>query len=136
MIKTHIDEFIRGYKVAAMWSSTHTENEDDEPVHIDLLDPEPEWSGEAIKDVTEICIDFMKANKADLETFVEEISYDPTQGTPYDYAGHDLWLTCNGHGVGFWDRGLGDLGKRLTEVCNVIGESNLIVGDDRKLYLE
>ena len=22
-------------------------------------------------------------------------------------AGHDFWLTRNGHGVGFWDRGLG-----------------------------
>lgn len=27
---------------------------------------------------------------------------------------HDYWLTRNHHGAGFWDRGLGDLGDRLT----------------------
>ena len=37
-------------------------------------------------------------------------------------AGHDLYLTSQGHGVGFWDRkalknGLGDM---LTEVCEKI----------------
>lgn len=32
------------------------------------------------------------------------------------YAGHgrDLAFTANGHGVGFWDRGLGELGESLT----------------------
>jgi hypothetical protein len=28
--------------------------------------------------------------------------------------GHDLWLTAAGHGAGFWDRGLGAAGARLT----------------------
>jgi hypothetical protein len=30
-------------------------------------------------------------------------------------CGHDIILTANGHGAGFWDRGLGDAGNKLTE---------------------
>lgn len=38
----------------------------------------------------------------------------------YAAAGHDLWLTSQGHGVGFWDRDPlkdGDLGDRLSTVA-------------------
>lgn len=42
-----------------------------------------------------------------------------------DQMGHDFWLTRNRHGAGFWDRGLGDLGKELTDYCHHLGEVNL-----------
>lgn len=35
---------------------------------------------------------------------------------------HDYWLTRNHHGAGFWDRGLGDLGDRLTEAAQQDGD--------------
>lgn len=31
--------------------------------------------------------------------------------------GHDLYLTSAGHGVGFWDRDLGELGDKLSAIC-------------------
>lgn len=34
-----------------------------------------------------------------------------------ELAGHDYWLTRNGHGAGFWDRGLGPVGDRLADAC-------------------
>ena len=37
--------------------------------------------------------------------------------------GHDLWLTRNGHGAGFWDRGLDDLGERLSAAARSLGEA-------------
>jgi hypothetical protein len=37
-------------------------------------------------------------------------------------AGHDFILTANGHGAGFWDRGLGARGDRLTDNCKPYGE--------------
>lgn len=49
-------------------------------------------------------------------------------------AGHDFWLTRNGRGAGFWDRGLGAAGDKLTEACKKFGEFNLYVGDDGKVY--
>lgn len=50
--------------------------------------------------------------------------------------GHDFWLTRNGHGTGFWDRGLGNVGDALTEVAESFCEVSLIVGDDSLLHLE
>lgn len=50
---------------------------------------------------------------------------------PEEYAGHDFWLTRNGHGAGFWD---GDWEEphdsRLTDLSKTFGEIDLYVGDD------
>lgn len=48
---------------------------------------------------------------------------------------HDFWLTRNGHGAGFWDRGLGDVGEELTQVAKAYGSADLYVGDDGKVHL-
>jgi len=52
-----------------------------------------------------------------------------------EQIGHDLWLTRNHHGAGFWDRGLGDLGDKLTEIAHSLGGCDAYVGDDGKVYL-
>lgn len=54
-------------------------------------------------------------------------------------AGHDFWLTRNGHGAGFWD---GDwdtaanpeLGSALTAIAKTFGEIALYLGDDGRIY--
>lgn len=51
-----------------------------------------------------------------------------------DRAGHDFWLTRNGHGAGFWDRGMGKLGDRLADAARAYGSVDLYVGDDKKIY--
>ena len=33
----------------------------------------------------------------------------------WEAIGHDFWLTSQGHGAGFWDRGLGEVGDTLTD---------------------
>jgi hypothetical protein len=57
--------------------------------------------------------------------------------TPYERAGHDFWLTRNGHGAGFWD---GDwdkaAGQELTDIAHNFGTLCPYVGDDGKIYLE
>ena len=52
-----------------------------------------------------------------------------------DQAGIDFIFTRNGHGCGFWDRGLEELGERLTKACKRFKECNLYVGDDKKIYI-
>ena len=50
-------------------------------------------------------------------------------------AGHDFWLTRNGHGAGFWD---GDWSEEaaaiLTPAATAFGEFDLYVGDDGLIY--
>ena len=60
-----------------------------------------------------------------------------------EQIGHDYVLTTGGHGVGFWDRGLGDAGDRLTEVCraeraewSLYEASQHINGEPGKVYCD
>jgi hypothetical protein len=52
-----------------------------------------------------------------------------------EQIGHDFWLTRNRHGTGFWDRCLGELGDRLTELAHTYGESHLYRDDDEIIQL-
>lgn len=40
----------------------------------------------------------------------------------------------NGHGAGFWDRGIGAFGDRLSEASKAWGSFDLYVGDDGMIY--
>lgn len=83
-------------------------------------------------DIAEATLDEMRS---DCESFAESNIRD-LSGMDPDFAGHDFWLTRNGHGAGFWDRGLGDRGDRLTEAAHGYGESDLYVGDDGNIHGE
>ncbi len=126
-------DFFRGYVTCALWSSTDNSREDGgDPLdkNYDREDIAPETLARMASD----CRAFFDANLADLETYVFEIRHNPNEGSPFDYAGHDFWLTRNGHGAGFWDRGLGELGERLTKACKPFRTVDLYVGDDGKIY--
>ena len=85
--------------------------------------------------MAEDVVDFIAANAADLIAYAETIH--TTDGdTPWAWAGHDFALTRNGHGAGFWDRGLGDLGDRLADAARVYGEASLWPDEVGKLYAE
>ena len=46
----------------------------------------------------------------------------------YEQAGHDFWLTRNGHGAGFWDRPElygEDVAAELTRACEFAGEHDV-----------
>lgn len=66
------------------------------------------------------CTDFQAAN-------------DLSEGTDKQ-AGHDFWLTRNGHGAGFWDGDWPETGDKLTEACKAWPEVDLYVGDDGRIY--
>jgi hypothetical protein len=44
-------------------------------------------------------------------------------------AGSDYWFTRNGHGVGFWDRDLGDVGDMLSDAARDAGGVHVFFGD-------
>lgn len=63
-----------------------------------------------------------KARKVCEELCADFIGYCTGAGIDYSkidpsQMGHDLWLTMQGHGAGFWDRGLGRLGDQLTKAA-------------------
>ena len=123
-----LDAFVRGYLVCALWSST---DYDGEPLN-DNYD-ETDIAPQCLAGMRADCVSFIDAQMEDLKQYVARMSRD--EGEAWSSAGHDFWLTRNGHGAGFWDRGLGELGDRLSAAAKVYQGQDLYVGDDGKLYI-
>lgn len=113
-----LEKFLAGYTECALWSSTD-ESRPDGGDSLEGYDIAPETLAGMRTDGE----DFMQANAADLEDL------------DADYAGHDFWLTRNGHGAGFWDGDYPkDIGYRLTEASHHYDKVNLYIGDDGLIY--
>lgn len=74
------------------------------------------------------CNDFIDCNQADL------LALDQN-GYGFQQAGHDYLLSRNGHGAGFFDRDLGEVGDRLQEAAQASGQADAYVGDDGKVHV-
>jgi len=74
------------------------------------------------------CLAFLGAELEDCLKYLES-------RTASDF-GHDFALTRNGHGAGFWDRGLGELGERLSRAARVYGESHLWMDESGAIHAE
>ncbi len=111
-------EMVDAYLECALWSSI---GDDDEPLDDSDNDPASEL------------LDWMLADCASFVGACQDREIDPfPQGLTE--SGHDLWLTRNGNGFGFWDRGLGEIGDKLTEIAKLEGSRDLYVGDDGLIY--
>lgn len=80
------------------------------------------------------CEAFETANAATL-TAAYEAGCDDGSAYTASRAGHDFWLNRNGHGAGFWDRGLGELGDLLDAAARAVGSVEAYLGGDGKVYL-
>lgn len=114
---TYVNAFVTAYVETALWSSTDDDGTPlDENYGPDDIHP-----------------DTMEEMRNNCESFVGEMSID-LMGMPADQAGHDLWLTRSRAGAGYWDRGLGELGDRLTKAAHAYGSFDLYVGDEGTVY--
>jgi len=53
----------------------------------------------------------------------DDRDYDAENLEDSSQAGHDFLLTRNGHGAGFWDRGIGAWGTTLTDIAKTFGST-------------
>lgn len=64
--------------------------------------------------------------KTDIDLFVKKTeSLLDASELADEQIGHDFWLTRNGHGTGFWDRGLGNIGVQLSATARDFKELNV-----------
>lgn len=79
-------------------------------------------------------LDFLTANADDVAS-LDRFSFSLD---PFSRSGHDFALTRNGHGAGFWDRGYGDVGDRLTDASHAYGaiEIYATVTDDKRILID
>ena len=127
-VRATLDEFTRSYIEAALWSSC---DDNDKPLDAtySVEDIAPETLAKMVAD----CQAFQSAHG---ELFTEDnCTHYSGEYSITEYAGHDFWLTRNGHGCGFWD---GDwtepAATTLTDAAHACGEVDLYVGDDGLIY--
>jgi len=125
-----IQALTRGYISAMLWTTT-----DDDGNECQDMEVTPEGRAEVLAIVTA----FYDANHVDLGAYVDLRMADvgstyrvhaSQQTEAYGFAGHDLWLTSQGHGVGFWDRGHGRVGERLTKAAKAFQGCDAYTTDD------
>lgn len=129
MTCTQLDEFTLAYAEAALWS-TNDESDERGGEPLDANHTVDDLAPETLEKFIADCRRFQEQNAADIATCDDHPEYTATER-----AGHDFWLTRNGHGAGFWD---GDWpeepGERLTAAAEAFGEVWLYVGDDGLIY--
>ncbi len=115
-----MDKFTGGYIEALFWSNS------DKRINA--------------ADMTELAPGVWDTLKADCAAFQRDardlLDLANEAGRDDAHLGHDYALTRNGHGAGFWDRGLGELGEQLTRYAKRSGGCDLYVGDNGKIYAE
>ena len=114
------NKFLQAYIIAALWSST----DEATPEGGEFLDanygPE-DLAPETLAQMKADCDKFQVENASDIAGHEEQ-------------AGHDLWLTRNFHGSGYWDGDWPEAADRLTAACKKYPEVDLYVGDDGLIY--
>lgn len=104
-----MDSILNDYLVAALWASTISGADDSERegTSFDEDYTVDDFSPEAVRIAKKVIEDFMSKATPLIEASDVEM----------ESIGHDLWLTRNGHGAGFWARDYGELGDQLTELA-------------------
>lgn len=102
--------FMQAYVDCLLWSSTDLEG-----TPLDSIYSPGDISPEGMQEIRNDCKDFLRQAAKLIGTSSDELSQ----------AGHDFALTRNRHGAGFWDRGLGDIGRKLTDISHGYGEFSI-----------
>jgi hypothetical protein len=126
------DEFTAAYLVAALWS-TNDNGDESGGQPLDANYGIGDIADEAMRSAMESCAEFQEEHEELLAKAYE--LYTPRDGSDGPaLAGHDLWLNSNGHGVGFSDRGLGEIGEALSKAAVAFGDRDIYVGDDGLIH--
>lgn len=132
----YVEDFVSAYIVCALWASNDNDRDPEglgEPMDANY-GPE-DLTDEATAAMRADCVSFIAANFGDLMVTADYPQAWPDgDWTPGGANGHDLWLTRNHHGAGFWDRGYPkDAADRLTAAAHAMGEAG-IWGDGEKVH--
>ncbi len=112
-----LDELVSAYIECALWTSV---DDNEQPLDVEYDE----------EDLTKRCKAEMRKDCKDFLDLVEQEGLTESLESP-GQTGHDFWLTRNGHGAGFWDRGLGEVGDKLTEIAKKFGSCDLYVNRKR-----
>jgi hypothetical protein len=120
-----LDQFVAEYIRAMLWA--------------DLEGPGDSGGGDPTMTPGRLAPEATARCRADCAKFLADHAAEVELALEHQDAGriaHDLWLTRQGHGSGFWDGDYpDDLGERLTRAAKAMGEAYPEVGDDGRVYV-
>jgi hypothetical protein len=123
-----VDTFTRAYLDTMLWAST---DDSDNPLddRYSVLD----IASESLEQIIRECEAFQLASYG---LITEETYIGSHPDSSEAIAGHDFFLTRNGHGAGFWDGDWKDPeSDRLDKLAEWFGESDPYVGDDCQIHV-
>lgn len=131
MIKQRtIERFIQGYIECMLWSSVVTDFLGDETSleHYDIEDIDDATMAQIRRE----CVGFLRNVAQRNGRKLKKLWSDPDLGYSIENAGHDFWLSRNGHGAGFFDN-TGPYFKKLQANARSWGEVELYLTDENRI---
>ena len=121
----NVDDMVQGYLECQLWAQ-HVWSEDPDAEAETLSDAGygvDDIADEYVDNVREEIINLIVAHPLAIRMYLNRKTTIGVQRNVHNSAqfGHDFYLTREHHGAGFWDRGLGDLGRHLTDVSHWAG---------------
>lgn len=122
-----LEKFTESYLICALWS-TSDESDDSGGDPLDKNYGPEDLSPECRANADKACRAFYEANS---QLWADESSRG--EWSVDEQAGHDFWLSRNGHGTGFFDREW-QTADQLQDLAKACGEVWLCVGDDGQIH--
>lgn len=129
----YLDEFTYAYIECALWTDEERLLEDFERTEAEKGVPFDPNDSKLPFDASDLSPETLEKIIRDCRSFQD---YNDLVGYPLAQAGHDFWLSRNGHGCGFFevDYGTEEQCEKLQASAQSYGEVCLEVGDDGLIY--
>lgn len=152
------DEFVQGYLDGILFTESAADSDPDRTL-LDVGCDRDDFTAEAVATLREDCEAFIEANQADLIEYCllrggmavprdvdltkraemaqavwmscAADSFGRTSYSAAECAGTDFWLSRNGHGAGYSDRGDEPTFRRLQDAARVYGEQHVWFDGER-----
>jgi len=117
----YIDNFTRWYMETLLWSCGDSGKDLESLEGYNITQIEPHALMVMVRNCTMFC---MRHN-----VLLRLAGQKLHGGHDSDHCGHDFALEINGHGIGFLDRNMGDVGDKLSKACKEFDGISLFVTD-------
>lgn len=135
--KTDFYAFFQSYLSTALWSSTISEGEENEPGEregdaFDAHFATSDFSGEALEMLRAHAFSFWSR----MWFYLDHEQGRKGEKPDAAHAGHDFWLTQNDHGAGFWGGDYPTYGDTFTKLAKCYPVINLFVTEENEVGAE
>ena len=136
----YVDQMVEAFIAALLWaglSDVLEEGQEEggntmsfEDAGFDSEDIHPD----ALAEIYHDCEEFYETHRCILD-YIRTHGVGTAGRYGAEQCGHDFYLTREGHGTGFWDRGLDAIGQILSDASKPYGSVDAYVGGDGKIYV-